>query len=366
MLKAIKKIIQGYRYVYSLRLLLFKAQLKTNGVVYANFSDLGLTNYYASLAIRLVQAGYQVVILHNHKFITDCYDPIRGRVMLKWENIHVTFKKINIPPSSILISHGDSFKSIQIDPDIFPFLLNGKSLADNEIMYPFDIHLRQFSTLISGYNIQETRTVRVGFVGNLNPEVYTNTAIKDVFGMLERFYAFEKIRTTFKNRIQMAKRAEDYFPDKHCDLLLGGFGHPEIPNSTPKNFLPFLNQLDFFIALPGINIPFCHNLIEAMSQGCIPILEYGQLMPIPLQNEINCLTYKNSRELVSQINYALTLSHDEIVKMRKNVQKYYDENLSEKSRVYTIKHNLLTSDKLFIAATDISLQHFKLNDIWNN
>ena len=43
--------------------------------------------------------------------------------------------------------------------------------------------------------------------------------------------------------------------------------------------LDALAKADFFLACPGVGMPLCHNLIEAIAAGAIPILQYAAYLP---------------------------------------------------------------------------------------
>ena len=78
-------------------------------------------------------------------------------------------------------------------------------------------------------------------------------------------------------------------------------------------------------------MPWCHNCVEAMSAGAIPILEYFELFYPPLQHLENCITYSGYEGLEAAINLALSMDPDEIERLRKNVFDYYNNYLSMES-----------------------------------
>ena len=97
-------------------------------------------------------------------------------------------------------------------------------------------------------------------------------------------------------------------------------------------FEDFENQLatsDFFVAPPGIGMPHCHNVIEALSKGTIPIINYSSWFSPELENGVNCLTFSDERSLIESINVALKMPELKIHEMRENVKAYYDTYCSE-------------------------------------
>jgi glycosyltransferase involved in cell wall biosynthesis len=103
--------------------------------------------------------------------------------------------------------------------------------------------------------------------------------------------------------------------------------HCNIPR---ERWLEALSKADFFLACPGVGMPLCHNVIEALATGCIPILQYADYLPPPLQDGVNCLAFKTSAELQEIAARALTMSPGQIHTLRGNVRAYYDGFLAPK------------------------------------
>jgi len=70
-------------------------------------------------------------------------------------------------------------------------------------------------------------------------------------------------------------------------------------------------------------MPLCHNLIEALAMGAIPILQYPQYMTPPLTDNVNCLRYQDAEDLIKVINTALQLSLADKRKLSDNAKNYY-------------------------------------------
>jgi glycosyltransferase involved in cell wall biosynthesis len=75
-------------------------------------------------------------------------------------------------------------------------------------------------------------------------------------------------------------------------------------------------------------MPLCHNLIEAMAAGAIPILQYGDYLPHPLKDGVNCLAFKDTNSLRAITQAVLTLNNDRVCELRANVLAYYKEFLA--------------------------------------
>ena len=75
-------------------------------------------------------------------------------------------------------------------------------------------------------------------------------------------------------------------------------------------------------------MPLCHNLIEAMSVGCIPILQHGHLLNPPLQNGVDCLSFDSEDELLDVLDRVPSFTAAEVEGMRRNVAAYYQAHLT--------------------------------------
>ena len=88
-------------------------------------------------------------------------------------------------------------------------------------------------------------------------------------------------------------------------------------------------QADFFLACPGTRMPLCHNLIEALSCGSIPIIQYHKYLTPELIDGENCLTFHDEDTLRQAIQRAMEMPETEILKMRAAALRYYEDNLTE-------------------------------------
>jgi hypothetical protein len=92
-------------------------------------------------------------------------------------------------------------------------------------------------------------------------------------------------------------------------------------------WLDTLADADFFLSPPGIVMPMCHNLIEAMAVGTIPITNYPEWMRPNLVHMENCIVFDDEDDLIRKVKLALSLNESEIARMRANVIDYYRKHL---------------------------------------
>ena len=97
---------------------------------------------------------------------------------------------------------------------------------------------------------------------------------------------------------------------------------------TPSEYIALMARSDFFLAPPGWVMPHCHNIVEAMSVGTIPITNYGGYLTPPLEDGATCLAFDTPEGAVAAVRRALAMPPAEIAAMRAHVARYYDEHLA--------------------------------------
>ncbi len=102
----------------------------------------------------------------------------------------------------------------------------------------------------------------------------------------------------------------------------------------PIDFADFERQLavcDFFIAPPGNGMPHCHNIMEALKAGCVPITNYAGWFYPPLEVGKNCFVFNDETSLKKCIEKALSFSEEEIRNLKENARNYYEKYCSAES-----------------------------------
>jgi hypothetical protein len=94
---------------------------------------------------------------------------------------------------------------------------------------------------------------------------------------------------------------------------------------------------DFFLACPGQYMPMCHNTIESMAVGTIPITEYADYMHPSLEDGVNCITFRNKEELVKKVTTALKAPVEVVSRLRRGAAEYFDRHLRATSVIDKIR-----------------------------
>ena len=172
-------------------------------------------------------------------------------------------------------------------------------------------------------NARRERTVF--FFGNMDRTAYGRPENTEVFGCFSRTHLLDTLRNGLGDLVHEPTGPEDMnAPDGKYIVLLGRH-HRYI---APGDLLKTLSRYDFFLAASGVVMPLCHNLVEAMCAGCIPVLQHPHLMTPPLQHGVNCLVFRDEPELIDLMRRIPEMPEDDILAMRRNVLDHYRQYLA--------------------------------------
>ena len=136
---------------------------------------------------------------------------------------------------------------------------------------------------------------------------------------------------------------------------LNDFISERIPNS---HYLKQLRKNSFFIALPGVAMPICHNLYEATYFGCIPILHdnYLRTLDNDLQNILKKFTWGNHQALMQLLLNLNEFCETELSIVRDQLAEYWDSTMSSER----ILENVKSAKELIICAEHWSVEQLRL------
>jgi hypothetical protein len=179
----------------------------------------------------------------------------------------------------------------------------------------------------------------VFFSGNIQEELYARTEIEEIFGVISR----ARLLTIIEN----ARGVRHLHADALQDAAAGDIVF-SASRVKPEVFRASMSRFAFFLCPPGVSMPFCHNIVEAMSAGAIPVVQqaYATLFEQPLLHGDTAIVFSGEHDLVDRIDEALVMSQGARRAMRARVLEYYDANLTPKAvvsrmlapQIRTIRH----------------------------
>lgn len=219
----------------------------------------------------------------------------------------------------------DDMRTLRLDHDYFappePGIFRVPMPMVNTV-YVKDLELGP--VVPSGNPLERMRQIKLFFSGDFRPEAYASADVMKVFGVMGRRAMYEAIRQHFQDLLYRARRWEDL---AHVDRPLVIIDRYNDFNVPPPELRWVLDHTDFTIAFPGVVMPWTHGVIEAMSEGVVPIIQYPHLFS-PLRDGVDCIAFADEKGLVEAIKRALALDAGTIAGMKEHVRRYYQAHLS--------------------------------------
>jgi len=252
--------------------------------------------------------------------------------MIFSENLaRFSYKK---PLRALSISERDD-TDLQLSTNYFKELLSNTCSGDS-YHFPIGMHPLQYHLKTDEIEYQtNNRSNTLFFSGNFNAKHYTRFSKTDIFKMPNRIEIFDHL---LQSGLSLVRN-----PDTN-QLETEFFDHQLVICNTDCCKVPhgkwrfILSRMDFVLGLPGIIVPFCHSIVEAMSVGAIPVLHenYAALFRPPLINKQDCLTFTGLENLKEVCEVALKLPDSEKIRLRAGVYRYYEAHLTPQAVVEKI------------------------------
>jgi len=94
-----------------------------------------------------------------------------------------------------------------------------------------------------------------------------------------------------------------------------------------EDWLNNLGKAEFFICPPGYVMPMCHNTVEAIAVGTIPIINYPEWFRPSLRHLETCIAFDDEADLLLKVAFVLQMDAGDVARMRRNVIDYYRQHL---------------------------------------
>jgi hypothetical protein len=226
-------------------------------------------------------------------------------------------------------AHKNWKKKVQVKFNIFSSYFWSLSRESRPVMMPYPMH-----PLLYGADLEsrmeacrkQKRTMRIFFSGDT--EGYRKNRIHYPTTKLTRNETVSAIMEEMGDKLVCVNDAMS-----HNSLIEGEYTRKFViaDNSQfrieAENWLESLAKSDFFLCPPGYVMPMCHNVIEAMSVGTIPVINYPEWLDPSLVDMVNCIAFDDKIDLIRKINLVLNLDKEKINEMKASVIEYYRNNL---------------------------------------
>ena len=96
-----------------------------------------------------------------------------------------------------------------------------------------------------------------------------------------------------------------------------------------SKWLSTVARAEFFLCPPGYVMPMCHNAVEALAVGAIPIISYPEWFDPRLEHLKNCVVFDDEADLVAKMRAVFAMGPEQISRMRSNAIDYYEGYLTD-------------------------------------
>ena len=199
------------------------------------------------------------------------------------------------------------------------------------------------------------RLQSIFIAGSFKESTYKRIEKQNLFDVVARFKVFDFVR----------EKQYTFFPKSLDELdCLSDFKGLCIVNSDTF-YIPLeilrsrLAKFSFFFALPGASVPLSHNVVEAMSVGCVPIIQrsYANLFYPTLENGVNALIFDDLESMDQVIHQSLEMDHKEVLTLMRNSKEYYDTVFDPNVVVSKLLNPMI--DKIHIVSFSSSAKHLR-------
>ena len=333
--KKITRIIRNSVFPY-LRFMFYRSNAsKTNkGLIHFNISKIGSYGRYFYLLVKFFQLqGYRISIERKFSAFKSIH---QGESYLRYliDERMISFSRKN---KNTLLEFNDS----NLSSAYFDFLLPHNNNISDCFFVPISMHPIFYHRNTWAEVIEEgERKQSIFMAGNFNEQLYGKSNEVN-FNVISR----PKLLAILKEKNLASEiKALDSLEvaikeDAHHKCFIINTEDCRIPINQLRSYL---NHFAFYLSCPGVVMPYCHNIVEAMSAGCIPLIqkEYANMMQPPLTDKVNALFFNTAADLPQSISMAYNMDQNTLTTMRKNVMAYYQNHLTPKA----VTENLLSGD----------------------
>lgn len=304
--KISKKIEEIKRYCKDVRL-----YTGSEPVIYMDLPNRTKVRTYLNLIIRLNQQYNNPIVIKFSVF--------KWIILARWfkdfPNIYfakplyklVIFKKVSFSSSAhirVNYNYSKVHSSSAYIPNALPYCMHPVNYLINE---------------------PELLPKAVGIImsGNLEATVYNTHHMKEHFGILNRWQIFQEL---LKHPKTVQISGQDLIKSLSARKYISNLVIMQWQTGalSTNDWRHYLSASKFVWCAPGMTMPLCHNILEAMSVGVVPVLNYENWLNPSLIPNTNCLVYKSLDDIPSVLENALNLSEDEYNTLRKGAITYYN------------------------------------------
>ena len=303
--------------------------------VLIDMTDLKLGRRMAQITAQLYNSGYSSclkVSLRDYvrRRLTDeeySHVPLSISRLYTFRNKRDPFlftvchnnQKARYRKALIINQNMTEFKERLNERFFFPILMHPNRMIDNDLDNP------------PGVDCQNRR-IGILFIGNTEKSYEKHTGrMHELYGLYARREVVEHVASRFPEHVVRPESEHE---------LLGMIDTEDLSDKiviidkfrVNENYFSLYRKSRFHLWTPGFFMPYCHNTIESMACGAIPLYQSFPYYPGMIEG-YNCLSYQTFDEMDDVIERVLEggISPNELDLMGKRTRELYDTHFSKKA-----------------------------------
>ncbi len=284
------------------------------------------------LFIYFLKAGYAPLFMNRYRFLAS----MRDRVYKSWILRHpfqIVKARSEIPGPYLLVAdHSQMEASSGCQKTIRPRYNARAGNGAGQLAMPFTMHPAVYEN-----SWEETldavtrrpRRRRLFFAGNYEAKKYDRRRVFRKYRKLTRCQVLETVLSALRQDQIKTARSSETMTDLRGEYFNGFVLTDTSRYAVPaEEWLGVLAESDFFLACPGVAMPLCHNIAEALAAGAIPVTEYPEYLTPPLQDGVNCIAFSGREDLRNKLPAVFEMRELQIQQLRAGALEYYRNHLS--------------------------------------
>ena len=282
-----------------------------------------------TLVVAFVRSGYEVTLVLDLRFVGNLFYKLK-RLLLD-EPISYAARLEEITEPYLLVCDSppriipDACRKL-IEIDYSHWIPDSDSLPLPFPMHPWIYHSRLDEKL--GDYRRQTRKVRLFFMGDI-AEKYSNHEVEDVYGKLPRDKIVELLEQRLSEgtvrRVRSLEEWREVSETGFHGVVLGSTRDFQVP---ADEWLKAIASAEAFMVCPGVHYPMCHNAVESLAVGTVPLIEYPRNFHPVLEHDKNCLEFDGEEGLLSSVQKLLSMDASELRAIGDRATQYYNTHLT--------------------------------------
>lgn len=352
MIKKIEKLIRDF---VAFVKLYFYTPVPHSKTLLVEFKNPQLYHRFFYLMLKFYKiSGYNIYFPMSFSMFRNLRNKDLYLSLLVKERNFLSIRKKNLPKNRILIDDQ------MFSPDYFHSYFEEQNQEQNCFHIPMSFHPYMYHYNIWNHQVSFTKARKnaIFCYGNFDKKAYleikkttfkvtSRTEILSFFEKKENFILLENKEKTLQSL------TSNEFDKKYV------FATRENYSLAMEDVREVLSHFNFYLCCPGVVMPLCHNVIEAMSVGTIPIIEreYAEVMYPNLQHKIHAIIFEDLQHLDQILQTEIfTFSEQEISKMRNHILEYYNEYLTPTALIKHLNKSIQDKKLIYLQAEHRSVK----------